>query len=267
MDHGLYTAYLGMRARQRALDVMSNNIANASTPGYKAERMLYRSVDAAEKEAGVSFSLPGETSPSTETVNNQTIDRSLASMHGYNVGVVARTTGNYTAGMIRQTGRKLDVALEGDGFLAVQTSRGERYTRAGALRLNPENQLVTPQGDLVAGENGPITLPTGDAVIGDYGDVSVNGKVIDRLKLVHFDDPKAALLKEGDSLFVAPNAQAQPATTTRVVQGALESSNVDAITEMAAMMQNSREFDTLQRSITMLMNDLGRKVATEIGRL
>jgi flagellar basal-body rod protein FlgF len=267
MDHGLYTAYLGMRARQRALDVMSNNIANASTPGFKAERMLYRSVEAAEKEAGVSFSLPGETSGTTETVNNQTIDRSLASTHGYNVGVVARTTGNYTAGMIRQTGQKLDVALEGDGFLAIQTPRGERYTRAGALRLNTENQIVTPQGDLVAGENGPITLPAGEAVIGDYGDVSVNGQVIDRLKLVRFDDAKAALIKEGDSLFVAPNAQAQAATTTRIVQGALESSNVDPITEMAAMMQNSREFDSLQRSITMLMNDLGRKVASEIGRL
>ena len=77
MDHGLYTAYLGMRARQRALDVMSNNIANASTPGFKAERMLYRSIDAAEKEAGVSFSLPGETAAPTGSVNNQTVDRSL----------------------------------------------------------------------------------------------------------------------------------------------------------------------------------------------
>jgi flagellar basal body rod protein FlgG len=197
----------------------------------------------------------------------QAIDRGLASTHGRNVSVITNTMADHASGELRQTGRALDVALDGDGFLVVQTGRGERYTRAGALKLNTANQLVTPRGDLIVGENGPITVPRGDLQIGQYGDVSVNGQVVGRLKTVRFDNPQSQLLKEGETLFVAPEAKAAPAPATRFVQNALEMSNVNPMSEMAAMLQNSREFDSLQRSLTSLMNDLGRKVATEIGRL
>jgi flagellar basal-body rod protein FlgF len=270
MDHGLYSTYLGMRSRQRTLDMIANNIANASTPGFKADRMLYRSVQAAEKESGIQFNLPGQQ-PELEAVGNgQSLDRSMASIHGRNVSVITNTMANHAEGELRKTDRPLDIALDGDGFLAVQTSRGERYTRAGALKLNTSNQLVTPQGDLIVGENGPITLPGGDVNnvnIGQYGDVSANGQVVGRLKLVSFDNPQNDLMKEGETYFYAPDAKGKPSTSTRVVQNTLEMSNVNPMSEMAAMLQNSREFETLQRSVTTLMNDLGRKVASEIGRL
>lgn len=267
MDHGLYTAYLGMRARQHTLDMIANNIANAATPGFKADRMLYRSVQAAEMESGIPFNLPGQQPELEPAAGGQALDRSLASIHGRNVSVITNTMANHAAGELRQTGRPLDLALDGDGFLVVQTGRGERYTRAGNLKLNAANQLVTPQGDLIVGEQGAITVPRGDLQIGSYGEVSVNGQVAGRLKIVSFDNPQNQLLKEGETLFVAPEAKSKPATATRVVQNALEMSNVNPMTEMAAMLQNSREFETLQRSITMLMNDLGRKVASEIGRI
>lgn len=271
MDHGLYTAYLGMRARQRALDVLANNIANASTPGFKADRTLYRSIEAVERDAFASNGQSGR-SPQLQLASfgNQFTDNSLMIAHGRNVGLVTGTTADFSMGMLRQTDRPLDIALDGDGFLVVQTPQGERYTRAGALKLNTSGQLVTQQGDLVAGEDGPITLPQGDAIIGEHGEISVGGETVGRLKLVRFDDPRTALLKQGDSLFVAIDPRGQrptPAASTRVLQGTLEMSNVDAISETAAMIQNSREFDSLQRSITMLMNDLGRKVASEIGRI
>ena len=218
---------------------------------------------AQDKEHLVSLVVPGRQ-------GDHVTDPTLASAHGRRIGVVAATMADHSFGMIRHTGRTLDVALEGDGFLVVQTARGERYTRAGALKLNADSQLVTQQGDLVVGEEGPITVPQGEVLISENGDLSVDGTLAGRLKLVRFDNLKDALFKEGESLFDATGAQGRPpsrATSTRVVQNALEMSNVDTITEMAAMIQNSREFDSLQRSVTMLMNDLGRKVASEIGRI
>jgi flagellar basal-body rod protein FlgG len=289
MDHGLYSGYLGMRARQRALDVISNNIANASTPGFKAERLQYQSIEAAANEhfalnAPGTQGAPGAQGPAglqTVAFHLQTVDPSLASAHGRSIGVVASTSADFSAGQIRQTSRPLDIALDGDGFLVVQRQgiplnptqnpgQNERYTRAGSLKLSAAGQLVTQSGDSVIGDNGPITLSPGDITISDSGDISVDGQLVDRLKLVRFDNPQATLLKEGDSLFAANRPVSQPAlsdASTKVVQNALEMSNVDMITEMAAMMQNSREFDSLQKSITTMMSDLGRKVTTEIGKI
>jgi len=129
-------------------------------------------------------------------------------------------------------------------------------------------QLVTQRGDIVVGDNGPITVPPGQVSIGDDGSVSVNGQLAGKLKLVQFSNPNAALNKEGNSLFVA-TGQEQPteAAGTRVVQGALETSNANSLTEMVAMMQNTREFETLHHSITTMMNDLGKTIANDIGKV
>ncbi|MEW6732488.1 MAG: flagellar basal-body rod protein FlgF [Acidobacteriota bacterium] len=271
MDHGLYTTYLGMRARQRALDVIANNIANASTPGFKTDRLRFQLVEAPELTAKVTINPAGAPSGNqSDAASNRVIDPTPTSTHGRNVGLIAGSVTDHSNGLIRQTGRTLDVALDGDGLLVVQTAQGERYTRAGSLRLNEGGQLVTQSGDLVLGEKGSITIPPGEVTISDNGTISVKGQQIDRLKLVRFATPQSELLKEGTTLFTASDAAAQltlPATSTRVIQGSLEMSNVDAISEMASMIQNSREFEALQRSITTLMNDLGRKVAGELGRL
>src|ERR1044071_3483266 len=101
MDHGLYSTYLGMRARQRTLDMIANNIANASTPGFKADRMLCRSVQAAEAESGIPFNLPGQQ-PELETVaGGQALDRGMASIHGRNVSVITNTMANHATGELR----------------------------------------------------------------------------------------------------------------------------------------------------------------------
>jgi flagellar basal-body rod protein FlgG len=264
MDHGLYTAYLGLRARQHALDVTANNIANAATPGFKADRMNYKSIEAAEMEES------GQALRREAVAEFQVPDTSTDIDHGRKVGLVSRTTIDFTPGEFRGTDRPLDVALDGDGFLVVQTPQGERYTRAGSLKLNPTGQLVTQTGDFVLGERGPITVPAGEVFISERGDISVQGETVGRLKLVRFDNPQSALLKEGNSLFIARTQggpQPLQANSTRVLQGSLEASNAISFTEMAAMIQNSREFDSLQKTLTTLMNDLGRKVASEIGRL
>ncbi len=243
MNYGLYSIFLGMRARQNTLETQANNIANASTTGFKAQRMIYSTFEAEKKGSG---------------------DRQLLV-----AGASAASTTDFSGGSIQQTGRGLDIAIEGDAFLQVQTPRGIRYTRAGNMTVNDGGQLVTKNGDLVVGEKGPITIPRDSQLsIGQKGVLSAAGKDIDSLKLVRFDNPAAALVKDGESMFVATGAEApQAATGSRVIQGSLEGSNINSVSEMVAMINNNREFESLQRSLTLMVNDMGRKISGEIGKL
>lgn len=273
MNTGLYAAFLGMRARQQTLDTIANNIANASTSGFKAERLFHHSIELAEAE--LLRVKPAVLSPDPNAANASGTSlfpnaTTAASPVDRVFGIISGGVTDFSTGSFRETGRTLDVALDGPGFLVVQTPRGERYTRAGAFTLDAAGQLVTQQGDLVVGENGPITVPPGrsNIGIGTDGSVSADGQAIGKLRIVRFDNARAALTKEGDSLFMANDKEKpQDAFGTRVLQGTLEMSNVNVVSEMATMMQNSREFDSLQRSVTLMMNDLGRKVAGEIGRI
>lgn len=260
MNYGLYTAYLGMRSRLRSLEVIANNVANASTTGYKAEALHYRSIEAAEIETA------RRAASDTAQFGDTPVRESEAALHSLRaLGVTTGSNFDFSNGTARQTGRTLDVALEGDGLLVVQTPRGERYTRDGSLTLDANGQLVTSHGDLVVGEAGPITIPPGEVSIGEDGRISVGGREQGRLKVVRFET-SAALTKESDSLFLAHGgAQPQAAPQTRVHQGMLEASNVNPVGEMALMLQNNREFESLQRSITQLMSM--HKIATEIGKI
>jgi flagellar basal-body rod protein FlgF len=283
MNNGLYAAYLGMRARQRALDVIANNIANASTTGFKSDFLAYRSIEereiaalqaqqqkasASSEQSNAPTVSNSSTSPNNATTNQANGDATSANPRAHALGVNASGAIDFSPSAIRQTGRALDVALDGEGFLTVQTARGVRYTRAGALTLDASGQLTTLNGDLVIGQSGAITVPRGDLSIGEDGTISVNGRSVGQLKIVRFANPNEALTKDGGALFApVENSRALDATQTRVISGALEASNVNSITELAAMMQNTREFESLQRSITMMMSDLGRKTTSEIGKI
>lgn len=292
MNYGFYAAFLGMRARQRTLDVIANNIANASTSGFKGERLHYRSVEAAEVERlraeekglaapGTLPQAPQAATPNANPAHAQTADSTAqngaatntaatSSPHAGRVdrafGVVTGTTKDFSTGSFQETGKPLDLALQGDAYFAVQTPRGERYTRAGSFTIDANGQLVTQQGELVVGERGPITLPPGEIAVGEDGTISVQGRQVDRLKLVRFQHAQAALTLEGDTQFAAANgARPVAAVNVKVVQGVVEASNVNVVAEMAAMMHNSREFDSLERSIKLMMDI--RKAASEIGRI
>ncbi len=243
MNYGLYSSFLGMKARQRTLETQANNIANAMTTGYKAARLQYSTIEADRK---------GESS-----------------LQNLVAGAMTSGATDFSAGSINQTGRNLDVALEGNGFIQIETPRGERFTRAGNLTLDANGQLVTKNGDLVVGSKGAITVPRGGELsIGTDGSLSVNGKNFEKLKIVQFENPSTALEKEGESLFKGTGTEeAQLATNSRVIQGSLEGSNINSITEMVSMMNNTREFESIQKSVSLIMNDLGRKIAGEIGKI
>ncbi|MEP6850020.1 MAG: flagellar basal-body rod protein FlgF [Acidobacteriota bacterium] len=242
MNYGLYSIFLGMRSRQNTLEAQANNIANASTAGFKAERLIYSSVAANKQGSGDKQSLV--------------------------VGVSTSSGIDFTEGSIQQTGRTLDVAIDGDAFIQIQTPRGVRYTRAGNLTVNSNGQLTTKNNDLVVGESGPITLSKESQLsIAEDGSLSTDGAVTDKLKLVRFNNPASALSKEGDSLFTLTGTeQPQANVTSKVVQGSLENSNINSVSEMVSMINNNREFESLEKSVTLLMNDIGRKISGEIGK-
>jgi flagellar basal-body rod protein FlgF len=271
MNNALYVAYQGMKARQRALDALANNIANASTTGFKSDQLFHKSLEAAEVQT------MREEDAAKDPVSALNLNTGLAQVlpdrdqdpkHGIALGITTGSMSDFSAGSIRQTGNPLDVALNGEGFLVVQTPAGERYTRAGSLKIDAAGQLTTNRGDLVVGKGGPITVPKGNISIGDDGSISVGEQVVGQLKVVSFESPAKVLRKEGDSLFMAAEGvQPKEDTSTTVIQGSLEGSNVNVMGEMAQMMKTTHQFESLQKSITLMMNDLGRKVSQEIGRL
>jgi flagellar basal-body rod protein FlgF len=217
MDRMIYLAMSGAKATMQRQDVVSHNLANASTVGFRAELAAFRSVPVVGEGA------------STRVY-------ALESTPGYNAA----------AGPVQTTGRPLDVAMKGNAWLAVQGLDGtEAYTRAGALEVNTEGLLTTSGGLQVMGDGGPITIPPNSEVaIGADGSISAKvgnqrAQVVGRLKLV---TPEAPLSRGTDGLFrAAEDLPADP--NARVAGGALEGSNVSAIESMVAMISAARQFE------------------------
>jgi flagellar basal-body rod protein FlgF len=221
MDTTGYIALSRQLALQRKMAVIAQNVANVGTTGYRAEHALFEPVP----------ERAGERPRRLDFVQDVGLFRDLA------------------PGALNLTGNPLDVAVKGEGYLAFQTPAGERYGRAGRLELDAAGRLVDPAGNPVLDEAGaPITLPPGERrpAIAEDGTVSGGGGPVARIQLVAFADEQA-LRREGDGLYRA-EAVPRPATG-RLVQGALEGSNVAAVTEMTAMIATARAFEGVQRLI------------------
>ncbi|MCG3200622.1 MAG: Flagellar basal-body rod protein FlgF [Gammaproteobacteria bacterium] len=223
MDRMVYLAMTGARQMLMQQAAASNNLANAASPGFRADLEAFRAMPV--------FG-PGQPS------------RVYA--------MAERPAVNFQPGSLETTGNDLDVAVDGEGFLAVQAADGtEAYTRAGDLRLNGNGMLETGIGRPVLGNGGPVAIPPADAVvIAADGTISIRpvGQgsealvVVDRLKLVRPDTRE--LYKGEDGLFRQKNrANLEADAAVRVVQGALESSNVNSVSEMINMMTYQRNFE------------------------
>jgi len=234
MSNGIYTALSGAIAQERNLDIVANNVANVNTTGYRADRVSFQQIVAPENP------LPEVVDPISYVS-------------------IAETQVDNSPGSMRQTGNPLDLALMGDGYFAVSTPRGERYTRAGAFTTNSDGRVVSPAGDLVQAvgddptdpENGGIRIPATaeEIAIANDGTVQVDGEVVGRLRIVAFDDP-AAIQKEGVTLYTAdqPPLEVGPGEIT-VVQGHLETANFNAVGGMTELISASRSFDIFQKTI------------------
>lgn len=179
----------------------------------------------------------------------------------------AQLTTDLTQGDIRKTGNPLDIALGDEGFFKAETANGVRYTRAGSLALDVNGVLVNLKGDAVLGQNGPITIEGGRVEINAAGELSVDGAVVDTLAVVTFADTQG-LMKEGSGYFRYtgdPADEIQPASTV-VVQGALEGSNVNTVTEMVNMIDHHRMYETYQKMM-MTFDDIDSKAVNDVGTL
>ncbi|WP_439112937.1 flagellar basal-body rod protein FlgF [Hydrogenophaga sp.] len=227
MDRMIYTAMTGASAAQHRQQLLSNNLANASTPGFRAELSTFRAAPIRGDGAST------------------------------RVFALEATAGHSDApGPITHTGRNLDVAARGNAYLAVQALDGtEAYTRAGALEVNTDGTVVNAQGLPLLSDAGPLVAPAGAQVdIGEDGTVSarVSGQppqALGRLKLVTPDEDNR-LQRGGDGLFRGPLGDPLPAdATARVQSGALEGSNVNPIEAMVGMIAVARQFEVQMRML------------------
>ena len=228
---------------ERQMDVVANNVANVNTNGFKSDRSMFEE-----------YLMPG-----AHEDNFVGRDRRLsyvqdrASFH------------DFAQGASEQTKNPLDVAIDGGGFLVVQTPAGERYTRDGGLQINNQGQLVTTSGSPVLGTSGPIVFqPTDhDISIASDGNITVVegagriDSVRGKLRLVSFAQAQQ-LLKEGSNLYSAgEGGAAQPDTTSKVRQGFIEKSNVNSVAEMSRMIEVTRTYTQIS-ALLQQQSDLNR---------
>jgi flagellar basal-body rod protein FlgF len=233
-------AYMGVRA-SRELEVVSHNLSNASTLGFKRELLNNWQLSPPQNP------LVGEPEAA------QYVD---VRSHDFNQG------------SIHETGKDTDIALQGPGFFKIQTPQGIRYTRNGNFSLNPDLQLVTQEGYQVMGKNGPITL---DSLDKDYtfdaeGGVHLDKNLGEQILVVDFANPQD--LRPAGQTFLVAGPQAGPeqeAPTTRLLQGNIEESNVDLVKESINMVDIQRRYEAYLKVLdTFTSSD--QKVVNEIGQ-
>ena len=244
MDSGFYAACAGLRAQSQALEVAAHNLANVNTAGFRGEQTTFQSLLAlARPVAPNSFNLATNS-----------------------YGVLEGTRLDLSAGNLASTGNPLDVGIEGNGFFAVQTARGTRYTRNGSFQVSSAGELVTAAGDRVLGDTGAIRVPAGAVAISPDGTLSVNGAVAGRIRLVDFA-AGTKLISEGGTLLSAPAASAQPAAQASLREAALESSNVNAINSVVTLIGVQREAEMLGRALSLFDSQLNHIAASELAKV
>jgi flagellar basal-body rod protein FlgF len=253
MENALLVGLSRQMVLSHELDVIANNIANIDTTGYKADKETFRE-----------FLMPGAANQQFSGA-----DRRMSFVQDRATWI------DFSPGSIQHTGDPLNVAIDGKGYLVVQTPRGQRYTRNGALSLNSTGQLVTSEGYQVQGDGGPIQFQPSDhdIVISPTGIITVREGASPteaprgRLQIAGFDQPQR-MQKDGSSTFMPPNGVAAgPAPQgTRVIQGAIEKSNVNPVAEMARMIQVTRSYSDIA-AILQQEGDLRRSALQQLSQL
>ena len=237
MVRGIYTAAAGALVAQANADTIADNLANVSTSGFKRTLL--------QVQAGESMDLrrmqtdPGNGGGTSVSVPVGTL--------GLGSEIYATPT-SYVQGSTVQTGNPFDVAINGNGFFTIQTPLGVRYTRSGSFIRDARGILTTQDGSLVMGNSGAVALPQGDVKISADGSVSVDGNLVDRLRLTQFGN-QSNVSKQGSSLFADLGAQPSVDTTSTVAQGSLEQANSNVVQSMVDLITAQRWFEANQKVI------------------
>lgn len=243
MSGTIYQAASGALLMQQRLDVLSNNLANVNSVGYKEDRPK--------------FNMPEIASPSTQAV-------SAGQLSPYSPPMTFFT--DFSSGGLQQTRNPLDVAITGDGFFEIQTDNGIQYTRMGSFEVNQDGLLSTSDGWPVMGQGGTIAVTEGTLEINADGNIYVDGDLVDQLKVVDFPKPYP-LQKVGSTGFTVSNADVTPrqAEGYLISQGFVESSNVNAIRTMTEIIETMRVFESYQKVI-QAADDTTSKAVNDVGR-
>jgi len=246
MEQAISIALSRQMMLRRAMDIVATNVANMNTAAYKVEAPMFSEYMMPTAEAD-DRNGPGKTG-NLSYVLDMGVHRDMSE------------------GQITQTGNPLDLAISGDGYFAIQTQAGERYTRSGHFSVDVDGQLVTPQGHLVLSDAGaPITLnpEDGQVEISRDGTISAGEITVGRIGVVTFDDPRG-MKKMGDT-HLATDEAARPLDTPNVIQGAIEGSNVKSMVEMTRMIDVMRAYTSTQRTINK-MGELQQSAIRQLGR-
>ncbi|HEY6392897.1 MAG TPA: flagellar hook basal-body protein [Bryobacteraceae bacterium] len=245
MDPLTTSAASGMRARMESLDMLANNIANSSAPGFKADREffgLYLSQEAAESPEG--------TNPPV-------------------LPVIERHWTDFAQGSMTPTGSPLDLALNGKGFFVANSPSGPVFTRDGSFRASKNGEIETLDGYTIQGADGkPILLDNSKPVeISPDGMVRQGGQDVSRISIVEFQDP-SALSKRGNNYFRldVSTVQPGPATNAQVEQGKLESANFQPAESAVRLVNVMRQFETLQKAMSIGV-EMNKRAVDEVARV
>lgn len=259
MVRALYTAWTGMRNEQRRMDVVSNNMANANTTGFKKVEATSQSFD---RELAVK-------------INDETMgaDRVMG-IGGVNLGVkIGETYYDMSQGSMRQTEDLYNFAISGSGFFTISTTNkaGEesiKYTRDGDFTVTRDGYLVTKDGDYVLGDGGNrIQIPGANTVsinVNELGEIYVGNDYISSFQIVDFENYET-LSSYGENMYEVVDGAVVRDTDANIMQGFLEMSNVNMVTEMVDMIAITRAYETNQKMIQTVDQTLGQ--ATQLGKV
>ncbi|MDP4143273.1 MAG: flagellar hook-basal body complex protein [Bacillota bacterium] len=270
MIRSLYTAVSGMITQEAKQDVITNNMANAGTVGYKGDNLAIKQF----KDVMIR---------NYDTVQNgKRIGKNIGSL---SLGsAIDDTNIDFTQGDIQDTGKDNDFAVDGPGFFVVQRNNGvntnQYYTRDGHFHVNMQGNLVNDSGDLVMGTNlatgvsEPINVGNGKLTADAYGNIRVDGQLKYKMQLANFNENNAnnllkdykSLKKIGDNLYEDTGNNLALSNNITIRQGSLEKSNVNIINEMANMMTTMRSFETDQKVVQSIDETLGKTV-NDVGKV
>ncbi len=244
MENAILVNLARQMTLRRQMDVVANNLANMETAGFKGGSLRFEEF----------------VMPVAEVDGVTGSNRMVSSV------LDAGQVRDFGEGTVTQTGNPLDVAINGDGWLVVQTDNGERFTRNGHLKIDPDGRLVTSDGHPVLGTGGEVTLTADDTeiTIGADGTLTTNNGNNNRLRVVRFDDQNL-LTPEGNNLYRS-EADPLPAETSRVMQGFVEKSNVHPVMEMTRMIETSRAYMSTSRLLDNT-GELRQRAIETLGRL
>ncbi len=249
MDSGLYAAYTGVLARTQALDTAANNLANANTNGFRAQREYFRGVMAAAQE--------DSSGNGVQTAVNS-------------FGLLGGTRLDLSQGVLQSTGNPLDLGLQGQGFFQIRTAQGIRLTRDGSFQRSADGTLTTAHGETVLNAQGStITVPTGNVHVSADGTVSVTtadgSAIAGKVGIVNY--AVEDISSEGSNRFTVHDGAKTIAADATVQEGSLEGANQDAVHGTMQLLLVQRQAEMMQKALSVFSNDLDKTAAEELGRV